>query len=308
MQVILPVVSQIGVLFTFILIGFVLCRFRLVPNESSVVFSKLENKIFMPAVIINTFWTNCTIKNISEKWVYMLYSTVLLMVCIVTGFIISRFLTDDEYLKKIYRYSISVANFGFVGTAMVSGIYGADSIELFDYMMFTLPLNMFTYSVGIAWLMPNNKGLSLKNFTNPIFISLFIGGALGLLSVPRIDFANTIISNAAACMSPIAMLLTGIVIGSYEFKDLLSRWQTYVIAGIRLVGFPLLFISSLRLFGAEPEIIIAALSAHAMPLGLNTVIIPSAYGEDPKAGASLALVSQVTSVVTIPIMFMIANT
>lgn len=307
MQVILPVVSQIGVLFTFILIGFVLCRFSLIPNESSVVFSKLENKIFMPAVIINTFWTNCTIKNISEKWVYMLYSTVLLLVCIVTGFIISRFLTKDEYLKKIYRYSISVANFGFVGTAMVSGIYGADSIELFDYMMFTLPLNMFTYSIGIAWLMPNSKGLSLKSFTNPIFISLFIGGALGLLSVPRIPFANTIISNAAACMSPIAMLLTGVVIGSYEFKDLLSRWQTYVIAGIRLVGFPLLFIFGLRFFGAEPEIIIAALSAHAMPLGLNTVIIPSAYGEDPKAGASLALVSQISSVITIPIMFMIAN-
>lgn len=43
----------------------------------------------------------------------------------------------------------------------------------------------------------------------------------------------------------------------------------------------------------------------AMPLGLNTVIIPSAYGKSPDDGASMALVSQLTAVFTIPILFYI---
>ncbi|MCD8025579.1 MAG: AEC family transporter [Clostridiales bacterium] len=306
MEIFISVISQIGVLFSFIMIGFILCRTNLISEESSKIFSKLENMIFMPAVVINTFWSNCTVKNISEKWIFIIYSSALLAFCIAVGFIVSKFLGKTPYLKKIYRYSVSVSNFGFVGTAMVSGIYGGDSIELFDYLVFTLPLNMFTYSVGIAWLIPNNeRGLSLKSFVNPIFISLFIGGILGLLSVPQIPIVSDVIKNAASCMSPIAMILTGFVIGGYNLRSLFRQWQTYAVAAIRLIALPSLFAVVLRMMNTPQEIVIAALCAHAMPLGLNTVIIPSAYGENPEAGASMALVSQLTAIFTIPVLFLI---
>lgn len=102
---------------------------------------------------------------------------------------------------------------------MVSGIYGAESMELFDYLMFTLPLNLFTYSIGIAWLVPNGHGkFSMKNFVNPIFVSIFIGAILGLLPIPKFRLVTTIINSTAACMSPIAMILTGFVIGGYSLQ------------------------------------------------------------------------------------------
>ncbi len=306
MEIFTSVIFQIAVLFSFILIGFILCRCRLLPQQTSEVFSKLENRILMPAVVINTFRTNCTVKNISEKWIFIAYSAVILVFCIIAGSIISKFLGKTEYLKKIYRYSLSVSNFGFVGTAMVSGIYGADSIELFDYLMFTLPLNLFTYSVGIAWLVPNGgKSFSLKSFINPIFISLFIGAILGLLNMPKFELVTTIISSAADCMAPIAMILTGFVIGGYSFISLFGQWRTYVVTALRLIVFPSVAVVVLKLLNTPSEIIVATLCAHAMPLGLNTVIIPSAYGEPPETGASMALVSQISAVFTIPVLFLI---
>ena len=185
------VIFQIAVLFSFIFIGFTIRQGGFLPENSAEIFSKLENRILMPAVVINTFRTNCTVKNISEKWVFIAYSTGVLLFCIATGFVASRFLGKTEYLKKVYRYSISVSNFGFVGTAMVSGIYGAESMELFDYLMFTLPLNLFTYSIGIAWLVPNGHGkFSMKNFVNPIFVSIFIGAILGLLPIRNSDLSQ----------------------------------------------------------------------------------------------------------------------
>ena len=184
-------IFQIAVLFSFIFIGFTIRQGGFLPENSAEIFSKLENRILMPAVVINTFRTNCTVKNISEKWVFIAYSTGVLLFCIATGFVASRFLGKTEYLKKVYRYSISVSNFGFVGTAMVSGIYGAESMELFDYLMFTLPLNLFTYSIGIAWLVPNGHGkFSMKNFVNPIFVSIFIGAILGLLRFRNSDLSQ----------------------------------------------------------------------------------------------------------------------
>jgi len=300
------VIFQIAVLFSFIFIGFAIRQGGFLPENSAEIFSKLENRILMPAVVINTFRTNCTVKNISEKWVFIAYSTGVLLFCIATGFVASRFLGKTEYLKKVYRYSISVSNFGFVGTAMVSGIYGAESMELFDYLMFTLPLNLFTYSIGIAWLVPNGHGkFSMKNFVNPIFVSIFIGAILGLLPIPKFRLVTTIINSTAACMSPIAMILTGFVIGGYSFANLFGKWQTYVVAGIRLVFLPTVSVLVLKLFNAPQEAVVATLCANAMPLGLNTVIIPSAYGKSPDDGASIALVSQLTAVFTIPILFYI---
>ncbi len=304
MNIFNSVIFQIAVLFSFIFIGFVLCRAKILPKEASQVFSKLENKILMPAVVIKTFWTNCTVENISEKWIFIVYSTAILIFCIIVGFIVSNFIGKTPYLKKVYRYSLAVSNFGFVGTAMVSGIYGGDSIEVFDYLMFTLPLNLFTYSIGIAWLMPDNeKSFSLKSFINPIFISLFIGAFLGLLSVPQIDIIKTVVSDAASCMAPIAMILTGFVIGSYKLKNLFLQWQTYIVALLRLVVLPTVAVIVLRFLNTPDEIVVATLCANAMPLGLNTVIIPSAYGENPEAGASMALVSQLCAIVTIPTLF-----
>ena len=300
------VIFQIAVLFSFIFIGFTIRQGGFLPENSAEIFSKLENRILMPAVVINTFRSNCTVKNISEKWVFIAYSTGVLLFCIATGFVASRFLGKTEYLKKVYRYSISVSNFGFVGTAMVSGIYGAESMELFDYLMFTLPLNLFTYSIGIAWLVPNGHGkFSMKNFVNPIFVSIFIGAILGLLPIPKFRLVTTIINSTAACMSPIAMILTGFVIGGYSFANLFGKWQTYVVAGIRLVFLPTVSVLILKLFNAPQEAVVATLCANAMPLGLNTVIIPSAYGKSPDDGASMALVSQLTAVFTIPILFYI---
>lgn len=306
MEIFYAVISQIGVLFSFIFIGFILRRLNLLPEKASEVFSKLENQILMPAVVINTFRTNCTVKNISEKWVFIAYSVAILIFCIIVGFVVSRFLGKTEYLKKIYRYSLSVSNFGFVGTAMVVGIYGGDSIEVFDYLMFTLPLNLFTYSIGISWLVPDGgKAFSLKTFINPIFVSLFIGALLGLLNFPKFDIVTTIITSAADCMSPIAMILTGFVIGGYHLSKLFSQWQTYVVAAIRLVAIPSVAVLVLRFLNTPNEIIIATLCAHAMPLGLNTVIIPSAYGKPVEAGASMALVSQLSAIVTIPVLFLV---
>ena len=40
-----------------------------------------------------------------------------------------------------------------------------------------------------------------------------------------------------------------------------------------------------------------------MPLGMNTVVFPEAYGGDPEPGASMAIISTTISIVTVPLMY-----
>lgn len=47
-----------------------------------------------------------------------------------------------------------VANIAFMGNAVVEGIFGNDI--LFDYLMFTLPINLFLNSIGASMALISN--------------------------------------------------------------------------------------------------------------------------------------------------------
>ena len=305
MQVFTATLNQMLVLSIFMALGFFLNKKRLLPLDDSVVLSKLETYAFVPCLVFSVFYKYCTVENFKQKWTYMLYGAAVMAVSLPIGIVLAKFFAKDGYLKKIYTYSFAVANFSFMGNAVVLGVFGEK--VLFDYMIFTLPLNLYVYSIGTASLIPTEKGgkLSVKTFVNPIFIALILGAVCGLLSVPLPKFITTAISSAGACMSPLAMLLTGFVIGGYSLKTLASDKKVYLASVIRLIILPSAFMAVLLLLKTDKDIIRVSLCATAMPLGLNTVVFPAAYGGDTTPGAGMALVSHLISVITIPVMFSI---
>lgn len=305
MQVFTSTLNQMMVLFIFMALGFFLNKKRLLPLDDSVVLSKLETYAFVPCLVFSVFYKYCTVENFRLKWTYMLYGAAIMAVSLPIGIVLAKLFAKDAYLKKIYTYSFAVANFSFMGNAVVLGVFGEEI--LFDYMIFTLPLNLYVYSIGTASLIPTEKGgkISVKTFVNPIFISLILGAVCGLLSVPLPKFITTAISSAGACMSPLAMLLTGFVIGEYSLKALASDKKVYLASVIRLIILPSVFMAVLLLLKTDKAIIRVALCATAMPLGLNTVVFPAAYGGDTTPGAGMALISHLISIITIPVMFSI---
>ena len=304
MRVFTATLTQMLVLFIFMALGFILNKKRLLPQDDSIVLSKLETYIFVPCLVFSVFSKYCTVENFTQKWIYMLYGLAIIVISLPIGIIASKFFAKETYTRKIYTYSFAVANFSFMGNAVVLGVFGENI--LFDYMIFTLPLNLYVYSIGTASLIPTESvgKISLRAFVNPIFISLILGAVCGLTAAPLPVFITTAVSSAGACMSPLAMLLTGFVIGEYSIRYLASNRKVYLASVIRLIILPSLFMAVLIAVKTDNAIVRAALCATAMPLGLNTVVFPAAYGGDTTPGASMALISHMISIVTIPLMFM----
>ena len=303
MLIFFSTLNQTLVLFVFMIIGFCLNKGNFLPDNSSSVLSKLENIILVPAVVINTFMSKFTISNITAKWTYILYSAVIVAVLIPIALLASKAFAENKNEEQIYKYSLTFSNFSFMGIALVSGAFSAD--VLFNYLIFILPVYIVCYSLGVAWLIPGNGGkVSFKSFANPICISLVIGAVLGLVKqwIVLPGFMQTAISGAGSCMGPVAMILTGFVIGGYDIKDLLKGWKVYAMSAIRLILLPSIFILIIKGINTPSEIVTVALVSLAMPLGLNTIVIPAAYDGDTKLGASFALVSSVLGIITIPVM------
>lgn len=311
MEIFLSTFSQMLVMFCFILTGFLLKKFALLPDNADKVLSKLENYVLVPALVIDTFMTNCHIGPLVENANLIMYSLILLAAALAISLplskVFARGAADEAYQRSIYKYALTFGNFSFMGNAVVLGVLG--DAGLFKYLLFTLPLNIAVYTWGVIILVPHGavKGSPLKNLFNPIFVSLLFGMLLGIFDVGAYlpGFLTSTISGAKACMGPIAMILTGFVIGGYNIRALLAKGRVYIAAALRLIVIPALMLGGLRFFGAGEDVLTPALFAFATPLGLNTVVFPAAYGGDTETGASMAMISHTLSVITIPLMYLV---
>lgn len=304
MDVFLSAFQQMLFMFLFMMLGYILRKRNLIPENSSSVLSKLENLVFMPCLVLNTFMTRCTIQNLTEKISFLFYSLISLVIALALSLLLTPLFAEKKEERGIYRYSFMVANIAFMGNAVVEGIFGDD--VLFDYLMFTLPINLFLNSVGISWLMPDNGELSWRQkWLGPINLASILGVLLGTTGVILPPPLPTVITSGSACMAPVAMILTGFIIGGYPLRTLLSAGKIYLVAFYRLLFMPLLFALLARLVRLSPDIRHVLICAYAMPLGLNTIVIPAAYDSDTTIGASMALISNLLALITIPLVFFV---
>lgn len=309
LQTFLATLSPMLVLFCCIVIGFLLKRLKILPSNAGAVMSKLETYVFVPALTISTFMNYCTVESLATYSNLILYSIISVLLAMGIAIPLScLFVKERSYKRNIYKYALTFANCGFMGNAIVPAVLGAaDGAILYKYLLFTLPLSLVIYSWGIYILVPRGEGHGgvWKNLLNPTIIAMAIGIALGLSGIGQHlpDFVVTLIDNCKVCMGPVAMILTGFIIGGFPFMDLLNDKKVYIATGLRLVVIPAVILGALKLIGASDLALTLALFAYATPLGMNTVVFPAAYGGDTKTGASMAAISHTLCVVTIPVMY-----
>lgn len=298
--------SSMLTLFLCVIIGYVLNRKKLLPSTTAAVLSKLENYVIVPCLNVSTFMKYATVASLRAKYTLILYCLAAVFIALLLAYLLGGCFARDKDQKNIYRYSIVFGNYGYMGNAIVLALFG--QAMLYEYLLYTLPLTFLVYTWGLAVLVPQGgegKKSALRRLINPGFLSVMAGLLLGLLGAEAYlpSFVTTTIDNLSACMGPIAMILTGFVIGDYHLPTLLKNGRVYLVTFLRLIVLPAIFVGILWLLGASETVLTLTLFAFAMPLGLNTVVFPAAYGGDTSTGASMAMISHTLCVITIPVMY-----
>ncbi len=306
MEIFASTLSQTMFLFSYILIGYYLAKKKHVPENSATVLSKLENMLFIPALVMGTFINNFTVEKITITRKILLVSFVMILIVIPIAILISKLLAKDKYTQNIFTYGLAFSNFGFMGNAVVNALFP----EIFyEYLIFTLPLWIMIYLWGVPSLLiadldkKQTLKQKLKAFVNPMFVAMFIGMIIGLSGIKLPNWLTSLVTVSGNCMSPVAMLLTGITVSSIDMKKTFTNLGIYAVTFVRLIVLPLAFVLIAKFIPFNETIYICALCTLAMPLGLNTIVIPSAYGKDTSTAAGMAVVSHLFSCITIPLIF-----
>ena len=236
-----------GVLGLYIAIGFIIAKLKIVPKEASRVLSKMENAVFLPALVLYTFLANFTVATLRDSWLPLLVSLGVEIAVIPIAIFTAKKASRDGFIQRMYTYGLCFSNFGFMGNAVVSALF-PDIYQ--HYIIFTLPLWTIIYIWGVPGLLiekdesdtdskdskPTGLLSSLKSFINPMFIALIIGAVIGVSGLGEIllsanggkgIFVTQVIKVLGDCMSPIAMIMTGITFASLDFKRVLGTVSLY---------------------------------------------------------------------------------
>jgi len=296
-------------MFSCLVIGYILSKKNILPENASTVLSRLSVYVFLPALNISTLMKHCTVEILLEQGRYVLVSLVLIVIAIAISYPLSRIFYKDGYQRNIYKYALTFGNFGFIGNAVVSMVLGEEA--LFTFLLFSIPLSIGCNSWGLSLMIPKSKlaGNPWKRLLTPPVIAILLGLLLGLTNTQTIlpEFVTTTLNTLKGCMSPVAMVLTGVVVAKYNTVNLLKNAKVYLASLFRLLILPAIFVGALLLLKADRTVILMTLFAYATPLGLNTVVFPSVYGEDPSTGASMALISCILSTLTMPLLYAVVS-
>lgn len=291
--------SQILVLFTFIAIGYGLKKAGKVSRDFNKGLSNLLVYIFMPFLIFGNLADNFKPAVLAEKAGLMIASCILLCVFIIIAFVFSRILTKNKSTRDVYLYSFTFPNSGYIGNPLVLAIFG--ELMLFDFIIFSVPFMLLTYTFGVYILNPN-RSMNLKNLINPIIISVIMGMLAGTFNIKLPAVAETIIDTGANSMAPAAMILTGIVFANNDLKKMVSNKSVYLACLIKMVLIPFIAVFIITAAKVPENIAVISIIMLTLPTGLNSIVLPEAYGGDSYTGAQLCFVSIITSLIFIPVM------
>ncbi len=310
--------TQMLMIFTLIIVGFIIRKKNIVGEEAVRVLSRVETYAIVPALNFSNFMEKCTIENFTSYYPLMFYGLGVITVSVLIAYLTAGFFVKVKgndaalrYKKNIYKYSLTFGNFGFMGNFLILGIWG--DMAFFKYSMFTFFITMVCNIWGLLMLIPDSedkpsvKQTVMKALTAPPVVTVFLGMIAGFLNLSQYIpvFLKDALTSAGGCMGPVAMLLTGIVIGGYNIGEILKEKKVYILSFLRLIVIPGIFLTVLTLIKAPSDVLTFTLIAFATPLGLNTIIYPATYGGETKTGASMNMISSALSVITLPLMYYI---
>ena len=299
--------TQILMILLYIGIGFILRRSKLLPDNTSKSLSLLETFVFLPALIFNNLSTNVQIEKMTTYSVTVLSGIVFLGAVLLVSFLFTKIFSKgrppEEY--GTYMYMFAFANYGYVGYPVIEGVFGSGMLT--SMILFAVPFTFAIYTYGAILLSNDGKSkkLTIPPKMYPILCALVLGVVVGLTGVKLPTVVTSMTGALKGCMSPVAMIMTGFVLGSLNFKQIFTSARAYAVSIVRLVAIPAIFIGALlllRIFIDIPgELMIIPLFIASMPIGLNAVIFVEASGRDSTENARMCLISYILALVTVPI-------
>jgi len=304
------VATSVFLLFALIVLGFILGKRNIIHKESIPDLSNLVLKVTMPVTVF------CSIINQDRSQlvaygIQTFVSIIMLHLCaLVVGLILVRLANVRDLDRGVWIYCMLFSNNGFMGIPLALSVF--DEKGMFLMALGNVVGNFLIFSVGIkllTWKYPIKEKLSIRKMVlNNINIAVVLGLLVCVLQIQLPDVLNQLLAYLSNITSGLSMLVVGLSISRLPVKAVFQDKKMLILTAARLLIFPLLILGLIRILPVhldktlENVLILTA----ALPVSSAQSMITEQYGTNTAAAGRSVFMTTLFSVITVPIIMMIA--
>lgn len=298
-------ISNLIGLFLLIGVGFFAVRAGILPAEASKMLSALLMKITVPATIVCSMLRPFDPGFLRLGVSIVLVGTVMFPLFAALSMGLSKLLRVPEGRRGMWCCCATFCNNGFMGFPVALALFGEEGLAL--TVMLSIPFNFLLYSLGAKMVCMDvtgeQKPLSWgKAVFNPINLAMVVGLALYFTQLQLPQAVLGPLGYLSDATTPLSMIVTGINLSQGRMADVLRDRDAFTASGARLLLFPLIAWTLMRLVpGLDALVVGAALINLAMPAPAATTFIAEEHGGCTQLAARIVFLSSLLCMVTIPV-------
>mgnify|MGYP004561711773 CR=1 FL=1 len=291
--------QQMGILFVYMMIGYVACKKEYFDQEFGKKLSWLVVNVANPMLAISAVVNNE--EQIAKKDFYV---TVLLAICFYAFFLIlaqilPRLIGVQKSDIGVYKMMTTFNNIGFMGFPVIAAAYGNGA--LIYAVPFSIMFNILCYTWGIQTLCGGGEKGNWKRIINIGTISGIISIVLFFMQIPVPKMICSLSAGLSNLTGPLSMLVIGISIAAMELKDLFTDVKLLKFAFIKLLVVPVAAMLLVCRVIDNQLICEVFLVMMATPAASMCAMLSQQYGGDYELAAKGVALTTILSVVTMPI-------
>lgn len=293
--------QQTVIMFLLMLLGFVLARAGMLTEQGSRDISNVLLYAVIPCVILRSYMTGFSM----DKLYALGWSAVVAVIAFVVTIAVARLCYDTR--RRIENFSVAFGNAGFIGIPLVTAVFGTEAA--FYVVAFSTLLNLLQWTYGIVIISGKKETINLRMvFINPVFLSMTAGLLIFLFQPPLSSVVTGTIGYIADANTLLAMVVLGYYLSKVDLRGLFARRNLYIVSGLRLIVVPLLTVLAFLPFPfARGDVALITLVAAATPVASSTAIFAQKFGQDYRQAVTYVCLSTVLSIVTLPLVMLLAE-
>jgi len=292
---------QQGTVFILMLVGLILKKKGIIDVAGRTTLTDLCINVIIPCNIFKSFLMNSTMEMLRACLLTIVVGFAIEGFCLVLNkFLFNKF---PDKKKKILQYGTLVTNAGFLGTAIVEGIYGAEGVMY--GAIFLIPMRIIMWSAGTAYFVSDggvDKKKIIKNIvTHPCLVAVYLGTVFLLTQwkVPGILLKP--IQYIGNCNTAITMIIVGTILADEKLITVFTDGFSYVFSAFRLLVLPAVCYGLCLLLGMSGTALGVSVLMIGMPMASTTAIFAARYGSDASFATKCVVLSTLLSMLTIPL-------
>lgn len=327
MDIIVPLILQVAILFIMMVPGFLLKKCHLVQDGFGKGLSNLVLYIAQPALIVYSY-LDC--ESTPTLWINALWVLGLSLLAHVLFAMaaLSLFRRAEDSKRRMLRFATVFSNAAFMGIPLIDVLLGAEATIYAS--IYNISFNLFLWTLGVYFctsrrdedddgipdgeVKPRHPISPLKVCLHPVMLSSAIG--LIFLAVGIGPHLPGILTDSLLMLknlvAPLSMVVIGLRIADMSFRGAFRDKYLYLFLTLRHVSLPLAILGLLWLLSVcglplSETVTTVILLLAATPAATSATMFAEKYDCDAVYTSRTVVISTLLSIASMPLLMLLAS-